>query len=111
MDEILLNFFYMNAQVHSVKVIQSPVRETSDESWSESFLLAGFLMSESGIMLIALGNWILLNAITQKLLLVCGGLLCLLGIVLIPSWLIYRSKVDSQSRLPKDWKEHSSPDG
>jgi hypothetical protein len=89
----------MNAQVHSIKVIQSPIRETSDEGWSESLLLAGFLMSECGIMLIALGNWILLNAITQKLLLVCGGLLCLLGIVLIPSWLIYRSKVDFESRF------------
>jgi hypothetical protein len=98
----LLNFFYMNAQVHRIKAIQSPIRETSDEGWSESLLLAGFLMSESGIMLIALGNWILLNAITQKLLLVCGGLLCLLGIVLIPSWLIYRSEVDFESRFTKE---------
>ncbi len=95
----------MNAQVHSIKAIQSPVSETSDEGWSESLLLAGFLMSETGITLIALGNWILLNAITQKLLLVCGGLLCLLGIVLIPSWLIYRSKVDSESRLTQGVEE------
>lgn len=56
-------------------------------------------MSESGIMLMALGNWILLNATTQKLLLVSGGLLCLLGIVLIPSWLMYRAQLVSESRL------------
>ena len=87
----------MNAQVHSIKAIQSPVRETSDEGWSESLLLAGFLTAEIGVMLVALGNWILLNAIPQKLLLVSGGLLCLLGIILIPSWLIYRSKVDFES--------------
>jgi len=49
-------------------------------------------------MLIALENWILLNPITQKLLLVSGGLLCLLGIILIPSWIIYRSTVDFESR-------------
>jgi hypothetical protein len=89
----------MNAQVHIIKVIQSPVSETSDEGWSESLLLAGFLTSESGVMLIAFGNWILINSITQKLLLVYGGLLCLLGIVLIPSWLIYRSKINFESRL------------
>jgi hypothetical protein len=89
----------MNAQVHSIEVIQSPARETSGEGWSDSLLFAGFLISESGVMLIALGNWILLNLITQKLLLVCGGLFCLLGIVLIPSWLIYRSKVNFGSRL------------
>jgi uncharacterized membrane protein len=92
----------MNARVNSIRVVESLVRQASVEEWSENLLLPGFLMSEGGILLIALGNWILLNAMTQRLLVVCGGLLCLLGIVLIPAWLLYRSRVVSESRLSEE---------
>jgi hypothetical protein len=58
-------------------------------------------MSVSGIILVALGKWTQLNPMPQTLLLLCGALLCFFGIVLIPAWLIYRTKAVSAARTPK----------
>jgi tellurite resistance protein TehA-like permease len=58
-------------------------------------------MSVSGIILVALGNWTLLDTTTRTLLLLCGAILCFFGIILIPSWLIYRSQAVSERQSIK----------
>ena len=82
----------MNAQIQSTNITQALASEVSDKDIPDWLLVPGFLMSVSGIILLALGNWTLLNTMTRTLLLLCGAILCFFGIILIPSWLIYRTK-------------------
>ena len=81
----------MNAPTHTTDIGQSPATEAANQNALERPLLTGFLMSECGILLISLGGWVALNAMTQTLLLLCGGVLCFFGIVLIPPWISYRT--------------------
>jgi hypothetical protein len=85
----------MSGQIYSTKVTQAPVRDVTSSDIPDWLLLPGFLMSISGAILLALGNWSLLNPVSRTLLLLLGAILCFFGIVLIPSWLIYRSKTVS----------------
>jgi uncharacterized membrane protein HdeD (DUF308 family) len=82
----------MSAQIHSTKATQAVVSDVTGKDFPDWLLVPGFLMSVSGIILLALGNWTLLNPMTRTLLLLCGAIFCFFGIILIPSWLIYRSK-------------------
>jgi hypothetical protein len=82
----------MNAQIQSTNITQALASEVTDKDIPDWLLVPGFLMSVSGTILLALGNWTLLNPMTRTLLLLCGAILCFLGIILIPSWLIYRTK-------------------
>lgn len=81
----------MSAPIYSTNVNQAVASEVTGKDISDWLLLPGFLMSESGIILLALGNWTLLNTMTKTLLLLCGAILCFFGIIVIPSWLIYRT--------------------
>ena len=71
----------MNAQIQSTNITQALASEVSDKDIPDWLLVPGFLMSVSGIILL-----------TRTLLLLCGAILCFFGIILIPSWLIYRTK-------------------
>jgi hypothetical protein len=90
----LLYWLHMNAQVCTAGT-STVTNEVTNETIPDWLLLPGFLMSASGIILVALGKWTLLNGTTQTLLLLCGGMLCFFGIVVIPSWLIYQMKAAS----------------
>jgi hypothetical protein len=82
----------MSAQIYSTNVTLAPASEITGRDIPDWLLLPGFLMSETGIILLALGNWTLLDTMTKTLLLLCGAILCFFGIILIPAWLIYRTK-------------------
>ncbi len=90
---------YMSAQMQSTDAIQVPAGDVTDKDIPEWLLLPGLLMSVSGIILLGLGNWTLLNTMTRSLLLLCGAILCFVGVILIPSWLIYRTK-EASDREP-----------
>ena len=91
----------MSAQIYSTNVAQTPVTDVTSNEIPEWLLLPGFLMSVSGIILLALGNWTLLNTTTRTLLLLCVAILCFFGIILIPSWLLYRTKEVSDRQTLK----------
>lgn len=82
----------MSTQIYSTNLAQARADDVISSDIPEWLLLPGFLMSVSGIVLLALGNSTLLNTMTRTLLLLCGAILCFFGIILIPSWLLYRSK-------------------
>jgi hypothetical protein len=82
----------MNAQIQSTNAIQALANDITDNDIPDWLLLPGFLMSVSGIILLGLGNWTLLNTMTRGFLLICGAILCFVGVILIPSWLMYRTK-------------------
>ena len=82
----------MSAQIDSPNVTQAPASEATNNVIPDWLVLPGFLMSVSGIILLALGNWTLLNTMTRTPLLLLGTILCFFGIILIPSWLMYRSQ-------------------
>jgi uncharacterized membrane protein HdeD (DUF308 family) len=82
----------MNAQIQSTNITHALTSEVTEKDIPDWLLVPGFLMSVSGIILLALGNWTLLNPMTRTFLLLCGAILCFSGIILIPSLLIYRSK-------------------
>jgi hypothetical protein len=88
----------MSAQIYSTNLVQFQASEGTNNDIPDWLLIPGFLMSESGIILVALGNWTLLTPITQSLLLLSGTIFCFIGIVLIPSWLIYKTKAASSAR-------------
>ena len=78
----------MNAQIQNTNVTQADLAsEVTDEDIPDWLLLPGFLMSVSGIILLALGNWPLLNTMTRTPFLLCGAVFCFIGIIIIPSWL------------------------
>ena len=83
----------MNAHIYSTNYPPTLASAVTNQSVPDWLLLPGLLMSESGIILVALGSWLLLNTMIQTPLIICGAILCFLGIVLVPSWLIYRMKV------------------
>jgi uncharacterized membrane protein YfcA len=91
----------MNAQTYSTNVTRAPASYVTGDDIPDWLLLPGFLMSVGGIILLALGNWTLLNTTSRTLLLLLGAILCFLGIILIPSWLIYRSKTLSERQTIK----------
>jgi hypothetical protein len=95
----------MSAQIYSTNITQAPASEETAKDIPDWLLLPGFLISVSGIILLALGNWTLLNTMTRTLLLLCGAILCFCGIVLIPSWLLYRAKEVSERQTIKGNKE------
>jgi hypothetical protein len=96
----------MNAEVYNTNATQAFAGDVRNNSIPDRLLLPGFLMSESGIILIAMGHWVQLDTMTQTLLLISGAILCLFGIVLIPSWLIYRMQAASGAQATEE--DHSA---
>lgn len=92
----------MSTQIYNANLAQARADDATSNDIPEWLLLPGFLMSVSGIILLALGNWTLLNTMTRTLLLLCGAILCFLGIILIPSWLLYRSKAIADREVMKE---------
>ena len=70
----------------------NPTRPILYKEGSDSLLIPGFLMSEAGVSLITFGAWVALNPALRTLLTWAGAILCLVGIVLIPCWVMYRMK-------------------
>ena len=91
----------MNAQIQSTNITQALASEATDKDIPDWLLVPGFLMSVSGIILLALGNWTLLNTMTRTLLVLCGAILCFFGIIVIPSCLIYQTKEVSDRLMLK----------
>jgi hypothetical protein len=92
----------MNAQIFSATGTQILVSAKTNRRAIDWLLRPGFLMSGLGIILIALGNWVLVNSILQMLFIVSGSLLSFCGIVLIPSWLIYQMKTVAGRSLDEE---------
>jgi hypothetical protein len=92
----------MNAQILSATGTPILVSHKINKRATDWLLRPGFLMSGLGIILIALGNWVLLNSILQILFIVSGWLLAFCGIVLIPSWLIYQIKTVASGAVDEE---------
>jgi hypothetical protein len=100
----------MNAQIQNTNVTQADLAsEVTDKDIPDWLLLPGFLMSVSGIILVALGNWPLLNTMTRTPLVLCGAIFCFFGIIVIPSWLIYRTKEASDRQTIREDENASAP--
>jgi len=94
---------YMSAQIQTTNAIQVLASDVADKDIPDWLLLPGLLLSVSGIILLVLGNWTPLNTVTKSLLLLCGALFCFVGVILIPSWLIYRTKeVSDRQTIGRD---------
>jgi purine-cytosine permease-like protein len=91
----------MSAQIYSTNVTQSSAGDVTRNDIADWLLLPGFLMSVSGIILLALGNWTLLDTMSRTFLLFLGTIFCFFGIIVIPSWLIYQSKALSERQTIK----------
>ena len=100
----------MNTQIQNTNVTQADLAsEVTDKDIPDWLLLPGFLMSISGIILLALGNWPLLNTMTRTPLLLCGAIFCVFGIIIIPSWLIYRTKEASDRQTTREDVNANAP--
>ena len=98
-DRLGLNCLKMNAHTFSTHVAQTLTTTVPNKPDLDWLLLPGLLMAECGIILVSLSGWVALLSSMQILLLVCGSIVGLLGIVLIPFWIIRGMIINSRVRL------------